>query len=245
MATSTPPAPRKRPPRKPAVQATPALILAGPPGSVRGRITLTNTGSERLVIRGATIHLPKQAPIAVPLTALVGPGASTEAVVSADLGGDWPAGSLRGELEVNGQRQGVEIRVAESIGINVTPSEVLAVAGDTDVSLSIRNYGNVPIRLARITRGRLVPHDRDDPQSELPDATLTLAKAITVEPGAELVLSAQVSIPRGLAADRRHRARLPLGPADLLATVLPTDASTSTASTARKARTRTTTRKES
>ncbi len=96
---TTPAAPRKRAPAK-AAQAkavrpkSPALVLTGPPHAVRGRITLENTGAERLVIRGAIIHLPKRDPIPVPLTALVGPGATTEAMVSADLGGGWPAGTV-------------------------------------------------------------------------------------------------------------------------------------------------------
>ncbi len=216
--------------------------MAGPPQSVRGRITLTNTGSERLVIRGATMHLPGREPIAIPLTALVGPGASTEAMVAADLGGGWPAGALRGELEVNGVRRGIEVRVAQTVGLNVSPSEALATMGSTPVSIAVRNYGNVPIPLASLTRGRLVPHDRDDPQGEFPDATMTLPKTTIVEPGAEVVLSATVTIPKGLAPDRRHRAHLPLGPADLVITVLPTDAPTAAPG---KARSRTTTRKES
>jgi len=237
----TPAAPRKRPPRTTTTAAKrPALVLTGPPSSVRGRITLTNTGSERLVIRGATLHLPDQDPITVPLTALVGPGASTEAVVAADLGGGWPAGPLRGELEVNGQRRDIELRVAETISVAVAPGEVLATAGTTAVSLTVRNHGNVEIPLARVTRGRLVPHDDDTPDNA-PDATLTLTKPVTLAPGNELVLAAQVSIPKGLAPDRRHRARLPLGPADLLVTVLPIDPPTTTG----KARPRTTTRKES
>jgi hypothetical protein len=235
-------APRKRPPRKPTSQRAPELVLAGPPQSVRGRITLTNTGNERLVIRGATIHLPGREPVSVPMTALVGPGASTEAVVSADLGGGWPAGSLRGELEVNGLRRDIEVRVAQTVGLTVSPSEVLATAGTTPLSIAVRNSGNVAIPLASITRGRLVPHDRDDPNGEFSDATLTLAASVVVDPGAELVLDATVTVPKGLPPDRRHRARVPIGPADLVITVLPTEAGTSPTG---KARSRTTTRKES
>ena len=85
-------------------------------------------------------------------------------------------------------------------------------------------------------------HDSGDPHEDSPDATLRLARSVTIQPGAELAMQVVVEIPKGLPADRRHRARLPIGPADLVVTVLPTDPPATTAS---KARSRTTTRKES
>lgn len=244
---ATPAAPRKRAPVK-AVRAktdptkAPSLVLTGPPHAVRGRISLANTGPERLVIRGATIHLPKREPIAVPLTALVGPGATTEAVVSADLGGDWPAGTVRGELDVNGQRRDVEVRVIQTVGLDVTPRDVLVVAGVTSISIIVRNFGNVPVPLARVSRGHLVAHDSGDPDEDSPDATLTLPRSVTLQPGVELSMQVDVEVPKGLPHDRRHRANLPVGPADLVVTVLPSDPPPATPGKARK---RPTTPKES
>jgi hypothetical protein len=238
---ATPAAPRKRAPRKAVDDKVPSLVLTGPPHAVRGRISLANTGTERLVIRGAFIHLPKRDPIPVPLTALIGPGATTDAVVSADLGGNWPAGTVHGELEVSGQRRDVEVRVVQTIGLDITPGDVMVSAGATPISIIVRNFGNVAVPLARVSRGHLMAHDGGDPSDDSPDATLRLARAVTIAPGAELAMQVSVEIPKGLPPDRRHRAHLPIGPADLVVTVLPTDPP---AASAGKARTRTTTRKE-
>ena len=200
------------------------MILSGPPRSLRGRISVANTGPERLVIKGALLHLPKQSPIPVQLTALVGPGATVDSVVSIDLGPGWPAGTSRGELEVNEQRRDVEVHVVPTIGIDVTPGELLAAEGTTTITLDLRNVGNVTLPLARTTRGRLVAHDSGDPHVDSShDATLRLARAVTLKPGESASLSAEVLVPPGLASDRRHRAHLPIGPADLVVTVLPVD----------------------
>jgi hypothetical protein len=245
--------PKPKPARAPAARKATAekpspLVLTGPPHAVRGRITLANGGSDRLVIRGAVIHLPEREPVAVPLTALIGPGVTTEAVVSADLGGGWPAGTVLGELEVNGQRRAVEVRVTPTIGVTITPAEALATEGVTRLDVVVHNVGNVAVPLARVTRGHLVAHDNDepresgDPHVDQADATLRLAKSVTLQPGQEVPMQVVVEIPKGLPADRRHRARLPVGTADLVVIVLPTDPPTAPAS---KPRSRTTTRKES
>jgi hypothetical protein len=244
--------PRKAVPRVRSAKQEP-LVLSGSPHAVRGIITLANTGTERLVIRGALLHLPGREPIAVPLTALVAPGSTTETAVSVDLGAGWSAGTTLGELEVNGQRRDVELRVVQSVGVAVSPSEALVEVGSTRVSLLVHNFGNVSVRLARVTRGRLIPHDWGDPHIHSSgdphvhdsgdpheDATLRLRSSLLLQPGDETSIQAEVEIPKDLPVDRRHRAVLPVGPADLIVTVLPSDPRATTTP-----KPRTPTRKES
>jgi hypothetical protein len=208
------------------------LVLSGPPQNVRGRVTVANTTPERLAIRGGLLHLPDREPVAVPVAMLLRPASSTEVSFGIDLGRATPPGELAGELELGGQRRAVTVRVEPAFAVTVSPATLLAAAGETKARLLVRNDGNLAIPLATTTAGRLLAHDeggsgattqgRAEPAGDSPEAVLNVSPT-TLEPGQETTLDVVVTIPDGLARTRRYRAALPVGPADLVVTVLPAD----------------------
>ena len=138
----------------------------------------------------------------------------------------------------------IRFRVEPVIALHLSPHEVLGVEGRWTVELTVSNEGNVAIPLARHTCGRFVAHDSGPatvapaaptgagqvtvaPRGSDPDLGLQaesrLADPVTLEPGDSRRLTFEVEVPAGLDPTRRHRAAVPIGPADLTVTVLPTD----------------------
>ena len=235
--TDTPTAPAEEPP------AT-RIPLRGSPRSLTARVSLANTGSQRLLLRSGTLHVAGHDPIAFPLAVALRPGTTTVAPLHIDLGPSWPPGEVTGDGELGEARMPVSLVVEPAIALHLSPPEVLGVEGRWTVELTVTNEGNVAIPLAKHTRGRLVAHDSGPaavapvaptgagrvtvaPRETDPDLGLQaechLAKPVTLEPGDSRRLTFEVEIPVGLDPTRRHRAAVPIGPADLTVTVLPTD----------------------
>ena len=181
-------------------------------------------------------------PIAFPLAVALRPGTTTVAPLHIDLGPAWPPGEVTGDLELGETRMPVSLVVEPVIALHLSPHEVLGVEGRWTVELTVTNEGNVAIPLAGHTRGRLVAHDsgpatvapaagagrvgvvpRETDPDLGPQAESRLATPVTLEPGDSRRLSLDVEIPAGLDPTRRHRAAVPIGPADLIVIVLPTD----------------------
>ena len=205
--------------------------LIGSPSALTGRIPLSNSGPQRLVLRSGTLSIKGRATIAFPLGVVLRPGTSTEVPLSLDLGSAFPAGRHVGELAVGDFRLAVTITVQESVSVELTPSSVVAAVGRRELAVTVRNDGNVAIPIAAHTRGRLVSHDASEAATSTTsrspddgcDADLHLSKSVVLEPGGKRTLDAVLMVPSGLDATRRYRAVVPLGPADLVVIVLPTD----------------------
>jgi hypothetical protein len=195
-----------------------------------------------MLVRGGVLHLAGHEPIRVPIAVALRPGTTTVAPLRIDLGPAWPAGEVAGELEVGGTSVPVTLLVEPAIEVDVSPGQVLCAEGRSTVELTVRNDGNVAIPLAARTRGRLLPHDADrraespgsgaaptraprDLAGQEPDpqAQCRLDEPVLLAPGDSRRLTVHLEIPTGLDPTRRHRAVVPVGPADLLVTVLPTD----------------------
>lgn len=219
-----------------------SIALQGTPRSITGQIALKNAGSQRQLLRTAVLRIADRDPIAVPIAVALRPGTATVAPLRIDLGPSWPPGEVRGELEVGDTRVSVSLVVEPSISVDLSPTEVLATEGRTQVELAVENAGNVAIPLAVITRGRLVAHDEGaavEP-SAVPEPTPTrgrsavpakdgadvqcqLDESVRLEPGETRRLTVQLEVPAGLDPSRRYRATIPVGPADLTVTVLASD----------------------
>lgn len=236
--------------RKPANPDAP-IALRGSPRSLVGQVPLANSTSERMLLRVGTLHLAGHDPVTVPLAVALRPGTTTVAPLRLDLGRSWPPGEMVGELEVGGTRVPISLLVEPAIALEVSPDEVLGVEGSTTVELTVQNTGNVAIPLAVRTRGQLLAHDEGhlggtpgtlssviaratapkrastvtgDPEpASGPQVECHLAEPVLLDPGATGRLTVRVDVPAGLDPTRRHRATIPVGPADLTVIVLPTD----------------------
>ena len=203
------------------VAATPdgALVLTGPPGLLRTTVSVENAVDQRVAVRGLTLHRSGRQALTGAGSAVIAPGATAQVPVSFRLEPDTPPGEYPAEVEVGGIRREAVLRVEPDLSLRVSPRRLLAGVGDTTVTLTVTNDGNVAIPLAAVVRART---DDGGPDPG-PDLTLTLAGSTTAEPGTTTVVGATISAPTELDPTRRHTARLPVGTADLDVIILPRD----------------------
>jgi len=201
----------------PAAPEGDAIVLSGPPTSLRTTVTVENTSDARLAVRGATLHLDDGTAVVGTAAALIGAGATASLPIVATLDPSTAPGTYAAELEVGGARRSAVIRVRSTLSLSVSPGEVLAVAGRSPLALDVTNDGNVAIPLA----SRAVAATDDGRGQPGPEITLEIDNATTLEPGRSMTLEAHLQVPPGLDPARRHIARLPVGVADLVVIVLP------------------------
>ena len=208
--------------RKPVAPPVPdAVLLTGPPAALRGRASMANTSDQRIAVRGGDLHLDGLDPVALSLGVVLPPGTESVVALGVDLGSATPPGTYEGSLEIGGLRRPAVVRVEVVVDLDVRPDTVVAAEGRTPVRLRLTNQGNIAIQLPPLVRGRLVAHDADGDDTAL-DAELRLESGHeVVAPGSETDLDVVIVVPSGLDPTRRHRALLPIGPADLEVTVLP------------------------
>jgi hypothetical protein len=205
--------------RKPATAASPPdepLILVGPPGRLRGTVTVANAVDERVAVRGAVLHREGEPTLSGAATALIPPGATAAVPVTLGLARTTAPGEETAELEVGGIRRPARLIVEPEPAVRVSPRRLLAAPGALAFTLAVVNDGNVPIPLAVRTRART---DDGGPDPG-PDVTLTVPDAPVVPPGGSVAVAAELTVP-DLDPTRRHLARMPVGTADIDVIILP------------------------
>lgn len=198
---------------------TDALVLTGPPGRLGATVTVHNAGDRRLSVRGGSVTSDAVSPQHARLGGTVAAGRTRDVPVSVQVGAATPPGSYPAALEVGGVSRAATLRVEPDLDVRVSPRRLLATRGEQSVQLRITNAGNVPVPLARLVRGSA----RADGVIGDLDVELHLQRPVTVEPGLAVDATGRVVVPDGLDPTRRHEARLPVGTADLVVVVLPTD----------------------
>jgi hypothetical protein len=227
---------RRRKAARPAEASTPPVVLTGPPTALRGQASMANTSDQRIAVRGGDLHLDGLDPVSLSLGVVLPPGTESDVALGVDLGSTTPPGTYEGSLDVGGLSRPALVRVDVVVDLDVRPDTLVAVEGRTTARLRLTNQGNTTIRLAPLVRGRLKAHDADPDDAAL-DAELHVDDGIgVVAPGSERDLDVVVVVPPGLDPTRRHRALLPIGPADLVLTVLPWGATQEPAAAPRSSR---------
>jgi hypothetical protein len=206
-------------PRAVSEPAADAIVLTGPPGLLKATVSVENAVDQRVAVRGLTLHRSGQEALTGAGAAVIAPGATALVPVAFRLEPDTPPGDYPAEVEVGGIRREAVLRVEADFSLHVSPRRLLAEVGDSPVSLSVVNDGNVPIDLAAVVRART---DDGGPDPG-PDVTLTLTGATTAAPGTTTVLRGSLAVPVELDPTRRHTARVPVGTADLDVIILPRD----------------------
>ena len=209
--------PTARRSKRPATPPADAIVLSGPPTSLRATVSVENTSDGRLAVRGATLHLADGTPVAGAAGAVIGAGSTASLPVRVSLDPTTAPGTYAAELEVSGARRSAVLRVRSRLSLSVSPDEVLAVAGRQPIDLDVANDGNVAIPLAR----RVVAATDDGRGEPGPEVSLEVDNPTTLEPGGQVTLTGRLDVPEGLDPARRHAARVPVGVADLIVIVLP------------------------
>lgn len=194
-------------------------MLTGPPGRLGTTVSVHNTGDRRLSARGGAVTSTEVSAQRARLGEAVPPGRTRDVPVSVQVAAATAPGSYPAALEVGGVSRAATLRVEPDLDVRVSPRRLLATRGEQAVDLRITNAGNVPVPLARLVRGSV----RSDGVISDLDVELHLDASVTVGPGSAVDATGRVVVPDGLDPTRRHEARLPVGTADLVVVVLPTD----------------------
>lgn len=193
------------------------LVFAGPPGQLRAAVTLANTGDRRLAVRGLTVRREGAPDLPGLAAGVVAPGATSAVPVTIALEPGTGPGDYAAEVELAGIRREAVLRVEPELAMRISPRRVLADPGSRDITIVVVNEGNVDVPLGPVARART---DDGGPDPG-PDVTLTLEHPSTVPAASSLTLDGRLEVPTGLDPTRRHRARVPVGLADLEVLVLP------------------------
>lgn len=138
------------------------LILIGEPGRIRGKLNLTNTGTEDLVLQGAQLRTAAATKARAAATLeinkplhpiIVRPGRSRSISVKMALDPTTPPGEYDVELEAGGVVKPVKVHVIEKIDIRLHPDKLIireAPGATAQKRVVIRNDGNVPVTVGDI-----------------------------------------------------------------------------------------------
>jgi hypothetical protein len=140
------------------------VILVGEPQRLRGKINLTNSGAEDMVLQGGQFRTPakklqgkavqRQLDINQPLhPIIVRSGRSRSISVKMALDPFTPPGEYDAELEVGGQTKPVKLHIIEKIDLSVHPDKLIIreVPGATVTKrIIVTNNGNVPLTIGEI-----------------------------------------------------------------------------------------------
>ena len=133
------------------------LILIGEPGRIKGKLHLTNTGSEEVVLQNARLRATpakkgrskSTLEFNKPLhPIIVRPGRSRSVSVKMVLDPSTPPGEYDVELEAGGEIKPVKVHVIEKMDISLNPSKLIireSPGGTVTKRVVIRNDGNVHI----------------------------------------------------------------------------------------------------
>jgi len=194
-------------------------VLTGPPSGLRASVAVHNAGDRRLSVRGGSVTSEQVSAQRARLGGTVAAGDTRDVPVSVQVAAVTPPGSYSAALEVGGVSRPATLRVEPDLDVRVSPRRLLATRGEQRVELRVTNAGNVAVTLAQLVRGSA----RSDGVISDLDVELHLDTSVTVEPGLAVDATGRLVVPDTLDPTRRHEARLPVGTADLVVVVLPTD----------------------
>jgi hypothetical protein len=197
------------------------MVLSGPPSAIRGRTSMSNSTDQRVSVQGGDLHVAGRESVPVRVGVILPPGAEAVVPLRLDLGATTPPGIYTGSLEIAGIARPVHVHVDTVVALDIAPDSLVLDAGSHELTVQVRNTGNVGVPLAPLVRSHTRPHDATDERSG-PEIELRYAGRRTLlGPGEEARLDVTVVVPDALDPTRRHEAVLPIGPADLAVTVLP------------------------
>jgi hypothetical protein len=206
------------------------VVLAGPPGRLRGKVQIRNVGAERISLHRFDVSahdLPGQ-PGAGQLGVRLPAGGNALVTASFGLPSGTPPGEYHATLVIAGHQIESVVHVVKDPSLDLLPSKVFVDRGITPVQLVARNTGNVRLQIAPLSRGRL-SSDADvgavlgpmtseaqrEEQSTAYDAVLRIPGMTVLEPGEVSVVSAEVEVDTRIDAQRRHLVLLPVATATL------------------------------
>src|ERR1700721_2162722 len=138
------------------------ILLVGEPRRLVGRFKLHNPADSRVVVRGARLcgapvaHAHKRDELQefpISLTAILAPNERSAVTVKVAVDADTPPGDYAAELVLGEHRYPVQLLIAESISLSVTPAEIV-IENHPGERLTKRLYftndGNVPMNIGNI-----------------------------------------------------------------------------------------------
>lgn len=143
------------------------LILAGPPGALRGELRLRNSTDQKVIIRQPFVrarlahvkmgktHKASTAPEAVLALRriIVRPQQSRAVPISLALDVATPPGTYHAELEVNGELRPVVLHVSEHVAFDISPGTLVIPnrpGEKLERQVVITNHGNQPLVIRSI-----------------------------------------------------------------------------------------------
>ena len=200
------------------------LVLVGEPGRIKGKLNLTNSGAEEVVLQGAQLRTAATSKAAESRPALdinkplhpiiVRPGRSRSVSLKMALDPTTPPGEYDAELEVGGEVKPVKVHVVEKIDIRLHPDKLIireAPGGTASKRIVVQNVGNVPVTIGdigavvleddrlqcRLLRRVVAAIDTKNPEAEFEDYFRTLieqAQGVLQQAGALRVRSKTGSV---------------------------------------------------
>jgi hypothetical protein len=158
------------------------ISIAGPPGHLAAEITVENASDTSQAVGSPLLHLPDREPVEGAGASIIRPGETAAIRLSFEVDNTLAPGTYDAELELAGQRRPARVAVLSEISFWVEPTQVVVAPGRQDITLLLTNDGNV----------------------RMPLAALTLASAVTDEPGPARVAPGEAG--RGEAARGGRRA---------------------------------------
>jgi hypothetical protein len=140
-----------------AKEAGGAVVLAGPPGRLRGQLRVQNRGERKLVVRRPMLRAAAREPTlpeALGLRRIVVRAGQTRPVsLTLALDPRTPPGTYHGELDLEGERRDVVLHVTEAVALRIEPATVVLPShpgARVDKKVVLINEGNVPIPIRTI-----------------------------------------------------------------------------------------------
>lgn len=224
------------------------VVLAGPPGALRGFVPFQNPGTSPVTLREIEIQRPDvDEPVVIPVDELVvGPGQQRRVGIELEVSPDTPPGAHALQVRLGGVAFEATAHVTESRDLVVTPDALVVEhrpVTSAPRTVVVSNIGNVEAHLPdtmtvpvyredtaltslRLGLGAAGAAQRLDPVLE-PSGELS----VTLEGGGDALaagevrrLEVQVTRPDDLATDARYLAALPIATRTLLIVVVPGDA---------------------
>lgn len=141
------------------------LVLVGEPQRIKGKLHLTNTGTEEVVLQNTQLRTVttkkgrgKSAPPALEINKplhpiIVRPGRSRSVSVKMALDPTTPPGEYEAELEADGEIKPVIVHIIEKLDISLNPGKLVireSPGGTATRRVVIQNHGNVPLPIGDI-----------------------------------------------------------------------------------------------
>jgi len=130
------------------------ILIYGSPGRVQGTLTIQNDSEEKLTVRSISIQAPKlRSQTLEPLQEVrifsrMYPSQQSRVTLDFPIDPSTPPGTYQATVQIGGQSQPVQIRISESMELEIEPDMVTVSAQDQkrfEREFVVTNVGNVPI----------------------------------------------------------------------------------------------------